>query len=148
MRYNIRQMEIDDIDNVIESENKIFGDSLGSDMLYTELKCNPYAFYFVLEVNKKFAGYIGTWIEEEHSEIINFLVLEEYQGNGFGSMMLDFVINLVKSVNVPNISLEVRKSNEKAIKLYEKYGFKYSHTREKYYKNGEDALVLILEVTK
>ena len=76
------------------------------------------------------------------------MVLEEYQGNGFGSMMLDFVINLVKSVNVPNISLEVRKSNEKAIKLYEKYGFKYSHTREKYYRNGEDALVLILEVTK
>ena len=137
MRYKIRQMEIDDIDNVIDSENKIFGDSLGSDMLYTELKCNPYAYYFVLEVDKKFAGYIGTWIEEEHSEIINFLVLEEYQ-----------LINLVKSVNVPNISLEVRKSNEKAIKLYEKYGFKYSHTREKYYRNGEDALVLILEVTK
>ena len=148
MRYKIRQMEIDDIDNVIDSENKIFGDSLGSDNLYTELKCNTYAYYFVLEVDKKFAGYIGTWIEEEHSEIINFLVLEEYQGNGFGSMMLDFVINLVKSVNVPNISLEVRKSNEKAIKLYEKYGFKYSHTREKYYRNGEDALVLILEVTK
>lgn len=148
MRYSIRPMEIDDIDNVIEAETKIFKESLGSDMLYTELKANPYAYYFVLEVNKQFGGYIGTWIEEEHAEIINFLVVEKYQGNGFGSTMLEFVIDLVKSVNVPNISLEVRKSNEKAIKLYEKYGFKYSHTRERYYKDGEDALVLILEVAK
>lgn len=148
MKYEIRPMTLDDIDDVIEGETKIFGESLGSDMLYTELKANPYAYYFILEVNKKFAGYIGTWIEEEHSEIINFFVLEEYQGNGFGSIMLEFVIELITSVNVPNISLEVREHNIKAINLYEKYGFKYSHTRKNYYRNGEDAKVLIKNLSE
>lgn len=148
MKYQIRPMELDDINNVIQAEEEIFKVSLGYDMLYTELKCNPYAYYFILEIDGVLGGYIGTWIEEEHSEIINFLVLKEYQGNGFGSMMLEFVIELVKSVGVPQISLEVRKSNEKAISLYEKYGFAYSHTRKQYYKDGEDALVLVLEVEK
>ena len=77
---------------------------------------------------------------------MNFFVCEEYQGNGFGQMMLDFVIELVSSVGVPSISLEVRESNTKAIALYEKNGFKFSHKREKYYSDGEDALVLICEV--
>lgn len=145
MRYTFREMTLDDINEVIEGETKIFGESLGYDMLYTELKCNPYAHYFVLVIKKKVVGYIGTWIEDGHAEIINFYVLEEYQNMGFGSMMLEFVIKLVKLSKVPNLSLEVRESNTKAIKLYEKFGFKYSHTRKQYYSNGEDALVLIME---
>ena len=146
MDYIFREMTLDDINEVIEGETKIFGDSLGYDMLYTELKFNPYAHYFVLEIDEHVAGYIGTWIEQEHSEIINFYVLEEYQNMGFGSMMLEFVIQLVKMSGVPNISLEVRDHNKKAIRLYESYGFKYSHTRKNYYSNGDDAFVLILEV--
>ena len=145
MKYIFREMNIDDINEVIEGETKIFGESLGYDMLYTELKANPFSHYFVLEIDKKVCGYIGTWIEEDHAEIINFYVLEEYQNMGFGSMMLEFVIKLVKMSKVPVLSLEVREHNTKAIALYEKYGFKYSHTRKQYYSNGEDALVLLLE---
>ena len=84
MDYNFREMTLDDINEVIEGETKVFGDSLGFDMLYTELKFNPYAHYFVLEIDNHIAGYIGTWIEQEHSEIINFYVLEEYRNMGFG----------------------------------------------------------------
>lgn len=148
MKYLLREMLEDDIPSVIEGEEKIFGESLGYDTLYSELKLNPYAFYFVLEIDKKVRGYMGIWIEEEHSEIINFYIDKEYQNQGFGKMMLEFVIELVRSTNVPTISLEVRESNERAIHLYEKYGFKYSHTRENYYKNHENAKVMILEVSK
>ena len=44
------------------------------------------------------------------------------------------------------MTLEVRKSNEKAIKLYKKFGFIFSHVKEGYYDDGEDALYMILEV--
>ena len=54
-----------------------------------------------------------------------------------------FLIELVKMSNVPNISLEVREHNLKAQSLYKKYGFEFSHKREKYYKDSENALVLI-----
>lgn len=146
--YMIRPMDLDDINEVIKAEEEVFGKSLGFDMLYTELKMNPFAFYFVLEVEEEFGGYIGSWIDDDHSEIINFLVKPEYQGNGFGALLLSFIIDLVTSVKVPTLSLEVRESNSRAIKLYEKFGFKYSHTRNTYYENGENALVLILEVNK
>lgn len=146
MKYQIREMTIDDINDVIVGEEKIFGESLGYDMLYSELTLNPYAYYFILEIDGKVGGYIGTWIELERAEIVNFYVDEEYQGMGFGSMMLDFFISVCEASNVPNISLEVRESNERAIGLYESYGFEFSHKREKYYKDSENALVLIKQM--
>lgn len=146
MNYQIRQMVEEDIETIIVGEEKAFGESLGYDMLYSELVMNPFAYYFVIEIDDNVHGYIGVWIDEEHSEIINFYVDKEYQSMGFGSMMIEFVIKLCEMSGVPNISLEVRESNIKAQRLYEKYGFKYSHKREQYYKNGENALVMIKEL--
>lgn len=142
MRYNIREMRVEDINQVIEGEAKAFGNSLGYDMLYSELTLNPYAHYFVLEINKKIRGYVGVWIED-NAEIINLYVDEEYQGMGFGSMLMDLVVRLCEMSNVKVLSLEVRKSNEKAQNLYSKFGFIFSHYRYKYYDNGEDAIVMI-----
>ena len=146
LEYELREMTVDDIPSVIQGEEDIFGDSLGFDMLYQEITLNPYAHYFVLEINGNVEGYIGTWIEEDHSELINFYVTKDYQNMGFGSMMLEFIIALVKSVKCKVLSLEVRVSNKKAIRLYKNFGFTESHIRKEYYSNHEDAIVMILEV--
>lgn len=143
MDYELRLMTLNDIESVVEGEEKAFGESLGYDMLYSELVMNPFANYFVLDIDNQVKGYIGVWIDGEASQIINFYVDDEYQNQGFGSMMLEFVIELCKMSNLNVLSLEVRESNEKAIKLYEKYGFVFSHKRKNYYSNGEDALLLI-----
>jgi ribosomal-protein-alanine N-acetyltransferase len=143
VKYAIRPLEEGDINDIVSGETRIFGYSLGYDMIYAELKINPYAHYFVLEIDGGFGGYIGLWIYEESAEIINFFVAEEYQGLGFGKLLMEFVIELCESVNVKTISLEVRKDNQKAINLYYKLGFTYSHERKKYYNDSTDALVLI-----
>ena len=146
MEYKLREMTIDDIDAVIKGETEIFGDSLGFDMLYQEITLNPYAHYIVLDIDGSVEGYVGFWIEGEHSELINFYVSKKYQNQGFGSMMLDFIISVCESVKCKNLSLEVRVSNEKAIHLYKSFGFVESHIRKEYYSNHEDAIVMILEV--
>lgn len=147
MKYQIREMTIDDINDVIIGEEKIFGESLGYDMLYSELTLNPYAYYFILEIDGKVGGYIGTWIELERAEIVNFYVDEEYQGMGFGNLIMEFVIDICESSNINNLSLEVRSSNVKAINLYKKFGLKESHIRKNYYVNDnnetEDAIVMV-----
>lgn len=143
MRYQIRPLEEKDIGEIIEGETKAFGVSLGFDFIYSDFKLNPYAYYFVLEIDKRVGGYIALWITYEEADIVNFYVDEEYQGLGFGKMLLEFVIDLCRLSNVQTISLEVRKSNARAISLYEKYGFAFSHLRKEYYSDQEDALVLI-----
>ncbi|MGI6768031.1 MAG: ribosomal protein S18-alanine N-acetyltransferase [Bacilli bacterium] len=143
MKYQIRPLEERDIGAIVQGEEEIFGESLGFDMIYTDLKLNPYAHYLVLEINEEVGGYLGLWITGENAEIINFYIAKKYQGQGFGSMLLDFTINLCKLSKVKHISLEVRKNNLPAIKLYEKFGFVFSHIRKSYYRDGTDAKVLI-----
>jgi len=146
MNYHIRPLEEKDINYIIEGETKAFGRSLGFDMIYSDIKLNPYAYYFVLEIDNKVRGYISVWITFEVADIINFYVDKEYQGMGFGKMLLEFIIELCRLSKVQSISLEVRETNEKAISLYEKYGFKFSHKREQYYFDKTDALVYIKKI--
>lgn len=142
MKYTLREMEITDIEKIVKGEEEVFGNSLGYDMIYSDLTINPYACYVVLEIDNEVNGYVGMWITD-NMEIINLYVNPKYQGMGFGDMIMDFVINLCESSNIQNLSLEVRSSNEKAINLYKKHGLKQSHVREKYYDNKEDAIVMV-----
>ena len=84
---------------------------------------------------------MGTWINE-NAEILNFDVSKEFQNMGFGSLMLDFFINLCLSVHVKSLTLEVRESNIKAIELYKKYDLKEVSIRKNYYSNGDNALLM------
>lgn len=146
MNYKLREMVKEDIDTIVKGEEKVFGHSLGYDLIYSDLVLNPYAYYVVLEINQEIHGYVGMWIND-NMEIINLYVDEEYQGMGFGDLIMDFVIALCEQSKIQNLSLEVRKSNIKAINLYKKHGLIESYIRKDYYKNEnnecEDAIVMI-----
>lgn len=146
MKYQLREMVKEDIEKIVQGEEKVFGHSLGYDLIFSDFELNPYACYIVLEIDDEVHGYVGMWINE-NVEIINLYVDEEYQGMGFGSMMMDFVIDVCESSSVNNLSLEVRSSNTKAINLYKKYGLIESHIRKDYYvnedKKTEDAIVMV-----
>ena len=146
MNYQLRPMNKEDIETIVKGEEKVFGHSLGYDLIYSDLALNPYALYIVLEIDDEIHGYVGMWITD-NLEIINLYVDEEYQGMGFGSILMDFVIDVCEQSNISNLSLEVRSSNTKAINLYKKFGLKESHIRKNYYvnenKETEDAIVMV-----
>ena len=74
---------------------------------------------------------------------ITVTVSKEYQGKGLGDILIEDLINRVKSVKCAYVSLEVRVSNTKAFNLYKKYGFKQVAVRKKYYNDGEDAYAMV-----
>lgn len=146
MEYLLREMTKDDIQKIVEGEEKVFGHSLGYDLIYSDYALNPYACYVVLEIDGEVHGYVGMWITD-NVEIINLYVDEEYQGMCFGNLIMDFVIDVCEQSHIQNLSLEVRSSNLRARSLYEKYGLVESHIRKNYYVNDnketEDAIVMV-----
>ena len=71
------------------------------------------------------------------------------QNKGLGHYLINHVKDLSKSLYVASIFLEVRVSNIKAIKLYEKNGFNELGVRNNYYKtlNGtENGILMGLEL--
>ncbi|MBU1141349.1 MAG: ribosomal protein S18-alanine N-acetyltransferase [Firmicutes bacterium] len=141
----IRKATINDVIYLVRIEKKVFAQSLGESFLYDELLLNPFAHYFVYELNKEVVGYIGFRAIDSNAEMMNFCVDPDHQGQGFGSEILDYSIEYLKTLGVNNLLLEVRKNNHQAQAIYEKFGFVKSHIRKNYYET-EDAYVYMKEV--
>lgn len=141
---NVRKMEFRDIKKVVELEEKYLLESLGEKLLASELseKNNGVSFYVIENVDVVI-GYIGRYYFFQEAEVLNFVVDESYQRQGYGQKLFDKMVEDMKDVK--KITLEVRASNIKGINFYTKNGFKQVGVRKKYYKNGEDALLLLKE---
>ena len=140
---NVRKMEFRDIKKVVELEEKYLLESLGEKLLASELseKNNGVSFY-VIENDDVVIGYIGRYYFFQEAEVLNFVVDESYQRQGYGQKLFDKIEDMK---DVKKITLEVRASNIKGINFYTKNGFKQVGVRKRYYKNGEDALLLLKE---
>ena len=110
---------------------------------FWEEAVNENAVYVVGIVNEKLVAYAGAWISFEEAQVMNVAVHPNYRGRGFGTELFAKLIEEVKSRGATAITLEVRPTDESAIKLYEKFGLKSVGRRKGYYiDNGEDALIM------
>ncbi len=79
--------------------------------------------------------------------LVSIAVLREYRGRGIGSALLAETIRVMREhYRVASIYLEVRVSNEPAIRLYRKFGFRVGRRIPYYYRDGEDAYVMVLRL--
>ena len=91
-------------------------------------------------------GFSGIWVMADEAHITNIAVRQEYQGKGFGELLLIATIDLARQLNASMMTLEVRASNTVAQNLYGKYGFANVGTRRGYYMdNREDAVIMTAE---
>jgi [ribosomal protein S18]-alanine N-acetyltransferase len=80
---------------------------------------------------------------EREVEIYNLAILPSLQNQGFGQVLITHLINQCSKNNVTKIWLEVRKSNIKAIKFYQKNTFVEVGSRKNFYTNPpEDAILM------
>jgi ribosomal-protein-alanine N-acetyltransferase len=70
-------------------------------------------------------------------------VLPEYRGQGIGSALLRAC---EERIELPRVRLNVRISNEGAIRLYKNKGYRDVGAWPKYYQDGEDALIFEKEL--
>lgn len=140
----VRKATVGDVELIDAIEQSALDETLGIPFLRQELVSNPFANYYIVEKNEVGIGYIGIRVVDDHGEIINFAVYKEKQRQGYGTFLFEYILKEMLSLGVTSMSLEVRKSNTKAISFYEKYGFTQSYLRPNYY-SDEDAVVYIKE---
>ena len=73
---------------------------------------------------------------------MNIVTKKTFRNKGIGSMILEELIDLSKSINLKSINLEVNELNLPAIHLYSKFNFKTIGIRNKYYDNTYNALIM------
>jgi ribosomal-protein-alanine N-acetyltransferase len=105
-----------------------------SHMNVVEIKCNG---------QNKLIGYVGFWFIIDEAHISTIAVHPEFRNQGIGELLLRWALKAADELEARILTLEVRVSNQTAIRLYTKYQFEIVGNRPRYYRdNNEDALLM------
>lgn len=75
-------------------------------------------------------------------------VSPQYRGRDIGATLLDRALAVMRERGVTTVKLEVRESNEPARSLYRRFGFTHRKTTPGYYADGENALILVRDLSR
>ncbi len=93
-------------------------------------------------------GYFLLMLAVDEAHLLNISVARAWQRRGIGHLLLDAVAMLARRRRMASILLEVRPSNQRAIAVYQRYGFVQIGVRRNYYPavgaTREDAIVMRL----
>ena len=139
----IREMRICDLDGVMEIEKEAFHEHWKREDFEYEIQENEFSHMLVYEKDNKILGILGYYILFDDAQITTLAVLKEAQGKHIATELMNMLVEECTKKGCSVISLEVRKSNDKAIHLYKKFEFVEMNIRKGYYENGEDALLMM-----
>ena len=140
-------MQLTDLPDVLRNERRgythpwtegIFRDCLGNGQECWLLLCSD-----------QNVGHGILSVAAGESHLLNVCVHPDFQGHGFGRILVEHLLERARKGEASTIFLEVRPSNVAACELYDKLGFNEVGIRENYYPSNvgrEDALVLAKEL--
>ena len=147
-----------DVATVQEIEREIFATPWPRNAYYRELASRASAHYVVLrqegfverplgftapDLDPTIIGYGGMWRMYDEAHVTTIGVRQDLQHHGYGRILFAGLVQAAYDMGAKWITLEVRASNDNAMRMYETYGFKVIGRRKGYYTdNGEDAIVM------
>lgn len=134
----------EDIDAVLEIEQASFANPWTREMYLAELEHRGTSYCYVArDADGTAVGFCSFWRILDELHINNLAVLPAQRRTGVASALLQFVLREGAKLGARRATLEVRRSNDAARRLYERFGFAVAGVRRAYYTHPvEDALVL------
>jgi len=137
--FKVREMEKEDLPEVFRINKENFTtDAWTMEGFEREFKL-PYSKRFVAEVDGKVIAYAIFWIIGDEAHLMTFGVDRNHWGKGIGKRFLADCLERIKG-KVKRVLLDVRKSNIRAIRLYQSLNFRIVGERRYYYSDGENAI--------
>ncbi len=143
----VKNLTEEDLDQLIEIEHAAYPfpwtRGIFADCIRVGYDCTG------LQVGPALVGYTIQSLAAGENHLLNLCIAPEWQGNGYGNLMLDHAIRLAVEKNCSSMFLEVRPSNPAGMGLYERKGFSIVGQRSGYYRSAdgrEDAMVMRLDL--
>ncbi|TVP39564.1 GNAT family N-acetyltransferase [Candidatus Nitrosocosmicus arcticus] len=155
--YIIRRCAYEDLNSVISINLKTLPEHYTEYFFESLLREIPEAF-IIAEIENVVVGYIMCKLEFGFSNfrklgfvkkghVVSIALLQEHRGKNIGEALMMEGINGISTRKGDEIYLEVRTSNGPAISLYQKLGFQIKSVLKSYYRDGEDANLMALELS-
>jgi ribosomal-protein-alanine N-acetyltransferase len=145
--YHLRSATHDDLDAIVSIEAASFPVPWRREFFAGELRdSNRYHRVLDRQVggSPRIAGYLFAVTLFDEFHINKIATHPAVRGEGHGTRLMNDAIAAGRSQLASSIVLEVRLSNALAIRFYSGFGFIEIGRRRRYYKDGEDAMVMML----
>ncbi|MEA5511037.1 ribosomal protein S18-alanine N-acetyltransferase [Crocosphaera sp. UHCC 0190] len=143
-QLNLHPPQLEQLGEIVALDNCCLGGLWTIDGYKREL-ASPNSHFLLLSLGpqKSVIGCGCFWAILEEAHITLLMVHPDYQGQGLGQLLLYGLLRDAVKRQLERATLEVRVSNQAALTLYQKFGFKIAGRRKGYYQQtGEDALIL------
>ena len=132
--YSIEKASLNHIERLVEIQISAFSNDRkvcgagppGFDSSEYQIRCLESYFYFVIQRSKEVVGGFYYLIDEERLNLIRLFVEPNYQRQGLGKMVLDYLV--MQASHGMHIELETPTFNTDAHRFYEKNGFHKAET--------------------
>ena len=138
----ITKMGAQHVAQVAALEKLCFSDPWSEKSIGSELE-NPLSLWLVAEEEGAVWGYVGSQTVMGETDTMNVAVHPHRRNQGIATALIVGLVEELLRQGSHCLTLEVRASNETAIRVYERLGFTELGRRKNYYRNPrEDALIL------
>lgn len=141
-------MRAADLDEVMEIERLSFKSPWSRQIFIEELE-RPWAYLQVVRVGPPFrvVGFCNFWLVRDEVHLLNIAIHPDERHFGHAARLIAHIVDFARRHECRYVTLEVRRSNRGAVKLYRSFGFRSVGIRPHYYvEDGEDAIVMLLDV--
>ena len=143
VRLKIQSVNYDDIPQIREIEEETFIETYPKDLFIMVLEMCKDTFLVSKEDNKVIGYIIGYLRDNAEGHVMSVATHPDYRSQGVGTKLIREDMKRLKEKGANRIGLEVRISNQEAIKLYERMDFRKTKRVQDYYQNGEDAWYMV-----
>ena len=146
----LRKMAASDLPAVMAIEHQAFSNPWSTEMVRKELTQDWSTVLVVEEATPsgwQLRAFAIFWLVADEVHILNMATDGAVRRRGFGRQVMEAVLATGKTQKCRLATLEVRRSNEAALALYNSLGFRAVGMRPSYYQdNKEDAVIMILDL--
>lgn len=150
--FSVRQFHPDDINQVVSVNQRCLPENY-PDQFFMGLYYHAPKAFFVAEYEGEIIGYIMCRIERgisgfgrmpvKKGHIVSVAVIPTLRNRGIGTALISAGVGGLIDYGASEFFLEVRKTNEEAIGIYEKLGYSVRRVLRGYYRDGEDAYLMV-----
>jgi ribosomal-protein-alanine N-acetyltransferase len=153
--FTLRKFEPDDLKQVVSINERCLPENY-PDQFFMGLHYHAPDAFYVAQNDGEIIGYIMCRVERgisgfgrmpvKKGHIVSVAVLGTMRNKGVGTALVNAGMEGMMGYGASEFFLEVRKTNEEAIAVYEKLGYTVRRVLRGYYRDGEDAYLMVKKV--
>ena len=147
--FDVEPMRLADVDAVMAIEKVSFRSPMTAQVLLEEMG-REWAYIDVVRdrLGRNVVAFTNYWVVADEVHLLNLATHPEARRAGHASRLLAHIIEVGRTRSCRFVTLEVRRSNAAAARLYRRFGFRAVGVRPNYYaEDQEDAIVMLLDLT-